>query len=406
MTRGAIGLNGLNFFTAAIQAGFGPSIAVWLTQEGWSLGAIGVALSVGSLAQLAGQLPGGMLADQVHRKRVLTAVTLLGLGASALLLCLRPAVPLIWGAEIAHALASCVMAPALAGLTLSLCGHERFSQRLGVNARYAALGNAASAALLGFAASAVSEQAVFVVTAALVVPAIAALLMIPGTGLIDPAGDHPALLHPSDRIHRPWQIFREPALHVFAIAAVLFQLANAALLPAALNGLARNGGAPGYLVSATIILPQVITAAISPWAGRLAQRLGRRPVLLVGFVAVPLRALLLAIVPGAIPLTAIQALDGISAAVFGLMLPLIAADTTKNTGYLNLAIGSLGLASGLGATFSTTLAGLLADAFGDRTTFLCLAAAGAASVALLAAAMPETRPVAAASKSRETTVHG
>lgn len=397
MTSGSIGLNGLNFFTAAIQAGFGPFIAVWLTQQGWSLGAIGIALSIGTFAQLTGQLPGGMLADHVHHKRILAAATLLALGASALLLCLPATVPLIWGAEVAHALASCVMIPALAGLTLSLCGHDLFSLRLGINARYAALGNAASAGLLGAAASALSERAVFVVTAALVVPALAALWMIPSTDRVDPTGDHPALLHPRQRAHRPWTIFQEPELHVFAVAVVLFQLANAALLPAALNGLARSGDAPGYLVSATIILPQVITAAISPWVGSLAQRLGRRPVLIVGFAAVPARALLFAALPGAVPLTAFQALDGISAAVFGLMLPLIAADVTKNSGYLNLAIGSLGLASGLGATFSTALAGVIADVFGDRATFLCLAAAGAACVALIAAAMPESRPPAAAS---------
>ena len=38
--------------------------------------------------------------------------------------------------QIEHALASSVMTPALAALTLSLCGHAAFSQRLGVNTRY------------------------------------------------------------------------------------------------------------------------------------------------------------------------------------------------------------------------------------------------------------------------------
>ncbi|MDR3533158.1 MAG: MFS transporter [Rhodopila sp.] len=395
VTRNRLGLNSLNFFTAAVQAGFGPFIAVWLTQNGWSLTALGAALSIGTLAALIGQLPGGMLVDKIYRKRIAASGALIALGISALLLCLAPTRPLVWGAQVAHALASCVMTPAIAALTLSLCGHDDFSERLGLNTRYASLGNAAAAVLLGVAASAVSEQAVFLVTAGLVVPALVALFMIDTSKCVDPKEDHPALLHPREREHWPWQIFAEPALHVFAVGVMLFQLANAALLPVALNGLTHQGGAPGFVVSATIVIPQIITALIAPWAGTLAQRIGRRPILVLGFAAVPLRAVMFAVLPGALPLTVFQALDGVSAAVFGLMLPLIAADLTKTTGYLNLAIGALGLASGLGATFSTVIAGWIGDRFGDSMTFLFLAAVGAAATALLWAAMPETRPVRA-----------
>jgi MFS family permease len=181
-------------------------------------------------------------------------------------------------------------------------------------------------------------------------------------------------------------------LHIFTIAVVLFQLANAALLPLALNALTSRHEASGLVISATIIVPQAITATIAPWAGSLAQRIGRRPVLIVGFSAVPIRGLLFATLPGAVPLAVFQALDGVSAAVFGLMLPLIAADLTRRTGYLNLAIGWFGLASGLGATFSTVLAGWIGDNFGSKVMFLCLAGAGATATALLWVGMPETRP--------------
>jgi MFS family permease len=391
--RSRLGLNGLNFFTAGVQAGFGPFIAVWLTQQGWSLTDLGAALSIGTFAALLFQVPGGMLVDQVHRKRAITALGLIALGVSALMLCLYPSRPLIWSAQVAHALASCIVTPAIAALTLSLCGHDSFSERLGVNTRYAALGNAASAALLGAAVWYVSEQAVFVVTAALVVPALIALFMIRSTDHIEASDDHPALRHPRERAYPSWRIFAEPSLHVFALAVVLFQLANAALLPLALSGITRNGGVSGFAVSATIILPQIIAAGLAPWAGRLAQRFGRRPVVLVGFAAVPVRALLFATLPDAVPLTVYHALDGVSAAVFGLMLPLIAADVTKRTGHLNLAIGALGLAAGVGATFSTVVAGAIAERFGMLETFLFLAAVSGAAVALLALAMPETRPV-------------
>jgi MFS family permease len=344
-----LGLNGLNFFTAAVQAGFGPFIAVWLTHQGWSVTDLGLALSVGTFAALLGQLPGGILVDQVHRKYYPAIGALVVIAATAVLLCATPSRPVVWGVEIGHALASCVMTPAIAALTLSVCGHRAFSQSLGINARYAALGNASFAALLGAAAFYISQRAVFLTTAALAVPAIVAVFMIRGSEMIDPEDDHQALRHPKERQHRPWQIFTEPSLHVFAVAVVLFQLANAALLPLALNGLTRRQDATGFLVSTTIIVPQIVAAVLAPSAGTLAQHIGRRPVLILGFAAVPLRGVLFATLPGAWPLAVFQALDGVSAAaVFGVMLPLIAADLTRRTGYLNLAIGALGLALGLG----------------------------------------------------------
>lgn len=287
------------------------------------------------------------------------------------------------------------MTPAIAAVTLLLFGHAAFSERLGMNALCASLGSAASAALLGLVASWTSERSVFILTAALVGPALASLLLIRQSDYLPSEGQHHALRHPREREHPSWRIFAERPLHVFLFAVTLFQLANAALLPLALSGLTRRGDAPGYIVSAAIVVPQLITACLSPWAGRLAQRIGRRPVLLVGFAAVPLRAILFATLPAALPLTAIQALDGFGGTVLGLMIPLIAADVTQRTGYLNLAIGAIGLASGLGATFSTAIGGWLADKVDAPVAFLALAAVGAAATALLLVAMPETRPTAA-----------
>jgi MFS family permease len=386
------GINGLNFLVAAMQTGFGPFVAVWLTREGWSQTEIGAALSIGTAAVLVGQLPGGALVDAVHHKRKLTAFALASLAVSALLLTLPPSLPSVWGSQVLHSLASCVVSPAIAAITLSLCGHAGFSQQLGVNARHASLGNGLAAAGLGVTAWLFSERAVFVLTAALVLPTMVALLAIRADDQLPANGQHPALLRARERPERPWHIFSEPALHVFAICTVLFHLANAAMLPLALNALTQRGEGNGMIVSASIVVPQVIMAVLAPWVGGLAQKVGRRPVLLVGFAALPLRALLLAGSPAAVPLVAIQTLDAVSGIMFALMPPLIAADLTRRNGYLNLAIGSLGLAAGLGATFSTILAGWMADAFGIEAAFLGLAFAGAAAFVVAFVAMPETRP--------------
>jgi MFS family permease len=398
-----LGLNALNFFLAAAQTGFGPFIAVYLAQRGWSQTDIGVALSIGTASSVASQLPSGMLVDLVHQKRGLTAAALVLLGASALLLIAWPTEELVWASQVLHAVASGVMVPALAALTLSLVGHDGFSAQLGVNARYGSLGNAAAAGVLGAAASYLPTGAVFLVTAALVIPAVLALLLIGPAHYVDPADDHPSLQHPRvmrKQPERPWHIYRLHSLHIFAVATVLFHMSNAAMLPLALIGLEKRGGNPGLVISAAIIVPQIVSALIAPSIGSAAQRFGRRPVLLAGFLVLPLRGLLLAAQPGSLPLAALQAFDGVSAAVFGIMVPLIAADVTRRTGYLNLAISSIGLAVSVGATFSTTVGGLVADRFGIPMALLGLAAIGFAATAVIWLALPETRPAPRRTKAR------
>ena len=387
-------LSGLTFFHAAAQTGFGAFVSVWLTQEGWTQTQIGLALTIGTGAGLLGQLPGGVLVDSIHHHRTTAMAALIALGVSALMLALPPTQASVWGAQVLHALASCVIVPAIAAITLSLTGHARFGQRLGVNTRYAALGNGAAAAALGLGAYLLPGPAVFVITAILVIPAIVMLLAIRLPTHHVATVDHPALLPPKRRPKPAWHIFAEPALHVFAVGTVLFQLANAAMLPLALNGLTMRGESNGFVVALAITVPQVIMAALAPWAGRMAETYGRRPILLFGFAALPLRALLLALAPEAIPLILIQSLDAISGIMFGLLPPLLAADLTRRTGYLNLAIGSLGLAAGLGATFSTVLAGYLADTQGMTTAFAGLGFVALTALLVIWVAMPETKPAA------------
>jgi MFS family permease len=140
-----------------------------------------------------------------------------------------------------------------------------------------------------------------------------------------------------------------------------------------------------------IILPQALAALLSPWFGRLAQRRGRRLVLLLGLAPLPMRAALFAAIAHPYAMMCIQALDGISAAVIGMIVPLVVADITRRRGRFNLAMGVVGLAVGVGAAISTTFAGAVADRFGNMAAFLALGAAGLGACALAWLALPETR---------------
>ena len=63
------GLDWMNFFIADVQTGFGSFVAFYLAQLGWSPAHIGLALSVGGVAGMISQIPGGALADAVTWKR-------------------------------------------------------------------------------------------------------------------------------------------------------------------------------------------------------------------------------------------------------------------------------------------------------------------------------------------------
>jgi MFS family permease len=392
-------LAALNFFVAAMQTGFGPFVSVWLVSQGWSLTDVGVALSIGTAAGLCAQVPGGGLVDRAPRKRPITIVALAVVAVSALIIAITTSIPAIWAAEVLHAAGSAIITPAIAALTLVLCGHDNFSERLGGNARYASLGSVLAASAFGLASAHLGERSIFLVTAALALPAVAALLAIkPARAPID----HAANVHPNERDTAPWAIFLDPTMHIFAVCILLFQLGNAALLPLVLEGLSSRGEASGFVVPAAIIVPQLIVAAGSPRAGAAARSIGRRKLLIAGFLALPLRAVLFACDPGPVAVIVIEALDGVSATVVGLMLPLIAADLTKKTGHMNLAIGSFGLAAGLGAIFSTTVAGWVADRMGAGMAFAGLALVSTAAALLVVLAMPETRPADEAREAEAT----
>jgi MFS family permease len=146
------------------------------------------------------------------------------------------------------------------------------------------------------------------------------------------------------------------------------------------------------IIAACIVVPQLVVAALSPWVGMRAQIWGRRPLLLIGFAALPIRGLLFASVANPYALLAVQLLDGMTAAILAVMVPLVVADLTRGTGHFNLGQGILGTATGIGASLSATLAGYLSDRFGSPAAFASLAAVAFVGLVLAWRLMPETRP--------------
>ena len=387
------GLDWFIFFLADVQTGFGPFVAVYLTTQKWTQVEIGLVLSIGGLVALIGQMPGGAIVDAARSERLVAGLAVATIGVSALAYAAWPIFPVVVAAATLHAAASCVLGPAIAAISLGLVGPLAIGERFGRNARYASLGNGVAAAVMGTAGYLLSSRSVFLVTFILAIPTLLALARIRARE-IDPQRAHGAVTRkvPDVNATSVLRLVCQRPLLIFASSVLLLQLANAAMLPLMAGVVTtRSSQWAPVLIAACIIVPQAIVALTSPSVGSMAQQWGRRPLLLLGFAALAIRGVLFATVSDPYLLVAVQVFDGITAAVFSVMVPLIVADVAFGSGHFNLAQGIVGTATGIGASLSTVLAGYVSDRFGSSVAFTGLAGVAGAGLAMIWLVMPETR---------------
>lgn len=386
-------LDWLNFFIADVQTAFGPFVAVYLISTGWSQGRIGLLLTVGGLVGILSQLPGGAIVDAVARKRVLIAAALAMIAAGALIFGFARSAVMIFIAEILHGSTAGIIRPAEVAIGLGLVGHRALSPRLGRNHRYQSFGNAATAAAMGMLGYFAAKSATFLIAAALCVPAAWMLTRIRPQEI-----DYARARSARDR-RKPREVAglralaKNHALLVFVGSLVLFQLANASMTPLATERLGQQDQSTSELfTSALVIVPQVVTALLAAWIARRAGDWGRKPLLLAGFGVLPLRAVLFVLAPNPWAIVAIQATGGLTAAVIGILTPLLICDVTRGTGRFNLAQGVAGTAQGIGSAVSTACSGFIVELWGYAAGFLILAAIAVGGLAVIYFLLPETMP--------------
>jgi MFS family permease len=340
------------------------------------------------------QLPGGELLDVSRSKRFLVALGAIVVAVGALLIALWPILPVVSAALVLQGLTGGILGPAVAAISLGLVGHTALAERLGRNQRFASVGALTATGLMGAIGYFLSYRAIFFVSAALVLPLLLSIARVRSAdihfGRSCGQPDHHAST-PPPRAER-LSLSKNLNLLIFAGCLFLFQFANASMLPLVGERLTyRNGTGASFIISALIILPQIVVALSAPLVGQLAQGWGRRPLLLIGFSALAVRALLFAVTVDPFFLIGIQLLDGVSGSVLGVLTALIVADLTNGTGRFNLAQGFVGTLAGIGATLSTTFFGLIVANFGSAIGFLSIAAAALTTVALAWLLMPETK---------------
>jgi predicted MFS family arabinose efflux permease len=388
-------LDWLNFFLADVQSGVGPFLAIYLAASGWNEQTVGIALTGGGIAGILAQTPAGALTDRIHSKRALIACGVVTLVVGALMIAAFPAFWPVMVAQTLIGVSSSVFGPTVVAISLGLVGRESFDRRQGRNQTFNSAGNVVAAVSMGLLGYFLSNRVIFFFVVAVTIPTLAALATIRSAEI-----DYDVARGADDGKDRPktssiFTLFKDRPLAIFLICTVLFHFANAAMLPLLGEMLSKgHGRASMMFMSACVVTTQVVVAFLAAWSGIKARQWGRKPLLLIAFGVLPIRGILYTLTNSASALIAIQVLDGVGAAIFGVVSVLVMADLTQGTGRLNLTLGAVITAVGIGAALSQSIAGGIVHRFGYHWGFLFLAAVAAIAFILLWFAMPETRDIA------------
>lgn len=386
----------INFLLADVRGGLGPYVGIFLLgQAHWDQASIGMVLTISGLIGISLHAPVGVFIDATRHKRALLIGGVALLAAAAVAIVKAPTTPIVLAADIAMAVLGAVFAPTVAAITVGLVQRQYLAQRLARNAACDRAGNIFAAAAAGIAGWAWSLEAVFYLVPMFAALTTVAILCIPAAAIdhqrargldVDAAAISPhaeswhAMLQ-----HRP--------LLVLAGGLALFHFANAPIL--LLLGLELERQHPAIVtlyMSIAIIAAQLVSIPVALIVGARADRWGRKPLLLLGFAALPVRLLLYAWTDHPAWIVAGQLLDGVSLGTLDALLALMLADIMRGTGRYNAARGIVGTVQGIGGSTSNIVAGLLVVSAAYSVAFIFLASAAATACLLILLALPETRP--------------
>jgi MFS family permease len=246
-----------------------------------------------------------------------------------------------------------------------------------------------------------TQRAVFLLVPLFASLAAAAVLAIPGDAIdhsrargADPLTGLNASPAEPKPVFKPagWlSLARMRALAIFATCALLFTFVNAPLVGLIGQKLAiAHPQLASAFTSACIITAQAVMIPTAMLVGRTVDSIGRKPLLLIAFAVLPVRAFLYTLSDDAMWLLGVQLLDGVGAGIFMSLMPLLVADVTRGTGRYNMALGAVITMQAVGGSLSGLAAGLMVDHLGYTPAFWGLGGVAAAACAIFVLFMPET----------------
>jgi MFS family permease len=373
----------LNFFMADLQAGIGPFLGIFLLAHGWKSGLIGSVMTIGSVAGMIMTIPAGALIDATKRKRFYVVISAAFTIVASGIILLSQNFWLVSISQVATSIAGSAIGPAIIGITLGIVKQSGFNRQNGYNQAFNHSGNVAGAALSGYLGYKFGMPAIFILSGLFGMLSIVAVLLIPAKSIDDRAARGLKEDGNDDKVSGLKVLFNCKPLLVLAAALACFHLGNGAMLPLyGMAGSINKQGDPSVFVAKTIVIAQLVMIFTSLIAMRVADKRGYWLVLLISFIALPVRGFIAAHMISHVGVYPVQMLDGIGAGLQSVAVPGLVAHILNGTGRINIGQGAVMTVQGLGASLSPAIGGWMAQGIGYSTTFMILGSFALGSIIL------------------------
>jgi len=186
------------------------------------------------------------------------------------------------------------------------------------------------------------------------------------------------------------QVPRDPHLWAFVAAMVLFHAANApggvylGLL------LKRDMNAPHSLLAYAFVASMLAWMVIVWPAGRLSDRFGRKPLLILAWLVMAVRLLIVALARTPTEIVVNQVLDGVANGLFSVLAAAWMTDRLADHRRVGEAQVIVGTSLVFGSALGPAVAAGLVESIGYRGLFAGLAGVGALATAVVVLFVPET----------------
>lgn len=398
--RSLLALSLMIFFIADIQGGIGPILSIYLRSNlGWDTSQIGLALATTGIVGVLFQIPSGIIVDAIRFKRSLITFACTCIILSCTILLSQTSLYLIIAAQSLVGLASSLIPPSIAAISMGLVGKDLFPKRVSINESIVHTGTVIAIIIIGLLAQLYGHSWIIYGT---IMFSILALIPIPFINANEinysVAREFPVKqiqngMNEAQTIPVSFlQLAKSKSNLIFFSAVIVFHFANAAQLPLVGQELAKiNPDYDSIFMTGCIVLAQIIMVVVAFSLGFIINKIGRKPIFLFAFIFLILRSLLFSITENSFYLLLIQLLDGISAGIFGVVAMVIVSDLASGTGRFNFLLGVLGLCVGIGSSLSNIIAGFITKIYGFQVGFISLSFIAAIGLFTYTFALQETK---------------